>query len=167
MTRSVSPLLVVLLGASLLLWAPAAHAQGNWGLRGGVTFDPDQVHVGAHVYAGQLFERGYFVPNVEIGFGDHATLIAINPELVYRFDHRTASRWGFYVGGGLGINIWNWDDGDFPGHDRGRDSDTDLGLNALGGMVRRLASGNELLLELKIGLVDSPDAKVSIGLTFD
>jgi hypothetical protein len=157
--------------ALLLLLVPVASAQrtddpGDWGLRAGATFDPDQFHVGAHVWAGELFDRGYFVPNVEIGFGDNVTLIALNPELIYRFAHRTDSRWGFYVGGGLGINIVNWDDhDDFPGSDHDG-SDTDLGLNILGGMLRTLSSGNELFLELKLGLADSPDAKLTVGLTF-
>ncbi len=152
--------------AILMLLAPVASANTPWGLRGGVTFDPDQFHVGAHVNAGELFDNGYFLPNVEIGFGDDATLIALNPELVYRFDHRTDSHWGFYLGGGLGINIYNWDDGD-DHHDNGDDSDTELGVNILGGMTRALSSGNEFFLEVKFGLIDSPDAKITVGLTFD
>ncbi|HOX24293.1 MAG TPA: hypothetical protein PLL30_00890 [Candidatus Krumholzibacteria bacterium] len=152
---------------AIALTTPSLVTAAGWGLRGGVTFDPDQIHVGAHVNAGELFNNGYFLPNAEIGFGDDLTLIALNPELVYRFDHRTRSRWGFYVGGGLGINIVNWDhDDDFPGDDGHDHSDTDLGLNFLGGMFRQLSSGNEFFFELKIGAVDSPDAKITIGFTF-
>jgi hypothetical protein len=158
--------IVWLMAASLTLAASTAGAATGWGLRGGVTFDPDQVHVGAHVNAGELFHNGYFLPNVEVGFGDHMTLIALNPELVYRFDHRTQSRWGFYVGCGLGVNITNWNGhDDFP-YDRHDHTNTDLGLNLLGGMLRRLSSGNEFFLELKLGVADSPDAKVTVGLTF-
>jgi hypothetical protein len=138
---------------------PAA-AQTSWGPRGGITFDPDQVHVGFHVDTGELFPDGYFVPNLEVGFGDHMTLIALNPELLYRFPQLAGRPWRFYVGGGLGINWLNWND-DHLGND---DSDTELGLNALGGMSRRLPGGNVLFLELKIGLADSPDAKITIGL---
>jgi hypothetical protein len=145
-----------------LLLAAAASADTAWGLRGGVTFDPDQVHVGAHLNAGELFDNGYFLPNIEVGFGDGATLIALNPELVYRFDHRTKSSWGFYAGAGLAINIYSWDGGD----DHGDDSNTELGMNILGGMNRGLSSGNELFLELKLGVVDSPDAKITVGITF-
>jgi hypothetical protein len=154
-----------LIAAASLLLAPAVGNAAGWGLRGGVTFDPDQVHVGAHVNAGELFDNGYFLPNVEIGFGDHLTLIALNPELVYRFDHRTRSRWGFYVGGGLGINITSWDDG-HGRFDHNDNSDTDLGLNLLGGMLHPLASGNEFFFELKLGVADSPDAKITVGITF-
>jgi hypothetical protein len=143
----------------LAFTAPVASAQSEWGLRGGFTFDPDQIHVGAHATFGEFFTNGFFVPNVEIGFGNDATLIAINPELVYRFSSQ--SEWGFYAGGGLGINIYNWDD---DGHGDG--SNTDLGVNILGGARRGLSSGNDLFLELKLGLIDSPDAKITIGVTF-
>ena len=151
------------LAAALLLLAPVAGAQSDWGLRGGLTIDPDQVHVGAHVNAGEIFNDGYFLPNVEVGFGDHGTLIALNPELVYRFDRSGRSRWGFYIGGGLGINIYDWDDGPRDYHD---DTDTELGLNILGGMSRARRGGGDVFLELKLGVADSPEAKFTVGMTF-
>jgi hypothetical protein len=151
---------IVVAVALIALWSVPAAGETAWGFRGGITFDPDQVHVGFHVDTGELFPDGYFVPNVEIGFGDNLVLVAINPELIYRFRQQYDRPWGFYVGGGLGINYINWDDDVF-----GRDSsDTELGLNILGGMTRRLSSGNRLFLELKLGVADSPDAKVTIGL---
>ncbi|MDO9172966.1 MAG: hypothetical protein Q7W29_14160 [bacterium] len=150
--------------ASLLLAATPALAQSDWGLRGGLTIDPDQVHVGAHVNAGEIFNDGYFLPNVEVGFGDHGTLIALNPELVYRFDRPSRSRWGFYIGGGLGINIYDWDDGPRDYRD---DTDTELGLNILGGMSRARRGGGDVFLELKLGVADSPEAKVTVGIGFE
>lgn len=131
------------LTAALLLAATPALAQSDWGLRGGLTIDPDQVHVGAHLNGGEVFDDGYFLPNVEIGFGDHGTLIALNPELVYRFDRPRRNRWGFYIGGGLGINIYEWDDGPRGARD---DTDTELGLNILGGMARARRGGGDLFL---------------------
>ncbi len=143
--------------------AATASAETAWGLRGGITFDPDQVHVGAHMLAGELFEDGYFLPNVEVGFGDHMTIIAVNPELVYKFTKRSSTPWGFYIGGGLGINFVSWDDDYFYSE---HDSDTDLGLNILGGMSRKLSDGNDFFVELKLGLSDSPDGKITAGFTF-
>lgn len=142
--------------------AGAASAETGWGLRGGITFDPDQVHVGAHLYGGELFTNGFFLPNVEIGFGDDITLIALNPELVYKFTKRSTADWGFYMGTGLGVNFMNHDGGPF--HDDV--SDTDLGVNFLGGMSRKLSAGNDFFLELKLGAADSPEAKITAGLTF-
>ncbi|MHB8080314.1 MAG: hypothetical protein ACYDIE_13785 [Candidatus Krumholzibacteriia bacterium] len=131
------------------------------GIRGGITFDPDQVHLGAHLYAGEMFPHGYFVPNVEIGFGDNVTVVALNPELLYRFERARGADWGFYAGGGLGVNFYSWDSGRI-----GDDSNTELGLNVVGGATRGLSSGNELFLEVKFGLADSPDGKLTVGLTF-
>ncbi|MBK7703923.1 MAG: hypothetical protein IPI34_14065 [bacterium] len=136
------------IAAALLLAATPALAQSGWGVRGGLTIDPDQVHVGAHVNAGEIFNDGYFLPNVEVGFSDHGRLIALNPEMVYRFDKSSRSRWGFYIGGGLGINIYDWDDGPRDNHD---DSDTELGLNILGGMSRARRGGGDVFMELKLG----------------
>ena len=154
---------IVTLALFALVAVPAA-ADTAWGPRAGITFDPDQIHVGLHVDAGELFPDGFFVPNVEIGFGDDITTIAINPELIYRFLKRTRSDWGFYIGAGLGINHYSWDT---PEGFNGDDSDTELGMNILGGMSRKLGSGNEFLVELKLGVTDEmPDAKVTAGLTF-
>jgi hypothetical protein len=139
-----------------------ADSQVRWGLRGGVTIDPDQAYFGAHLDAGEMFPHGHFVPNIEFGFGDHTTLIALNPELAYRFDPAPGSAWGFYAGGGLGVNFYSWDTG-WHGHDG---SDTQLGLNLLGGATRRMSGGNELFFEVKLGLADSPSGKIGVGVTF-
>ena len=89
-----------------VLVAGAGRADAAWGLRGGATFDPDQVHLGAHVVGGELFSDGWFIPNIEIGFSDDLTLVALNPELVYKFAKRSRADWGFYIGGGLGLNFY-------------------------------------------------------------
>lgn len=148
--------------AAMALTAGAASAQTTWGLRGGMTIDPDQVHVGLHLNAGELFTDGWFIPNVEIGFGDDLTLVALNPELVYKFDRRNRSHWGFYLGGGLGVNFYSWDDNG----GRGDNSNTEVGVNFLGGMTRRLSAGNEMFLEMKLGAADSPDIKFTVGFNF-
>ena len=145
----------------LVAGAGAGRVDAAWGLRGGATIDPDQVHVGAHVIGGELFRDGWFIPNIEIGFGDDLTLVALNPELVYKFSRRGRGDWGFYIGGGLGLNFTSWDN-----NGRGDNSSTDLGVNFLGGMSRRLSAGNDFFIELKLGAADSPDAKVTAGFTF-
>lgn len=153
--------IAVLVAALCLVTGSAVAGDVSGGIRGGITFDPDQVHVGAHLYAGEMFPHGYFVPNVEIGFGDNVTVVALNPELVYRFERVRGADWGFYAGGGLGINFYNWDSARV-----GDDSDTELGLNLLGGAVRPLSGGKELFFEVKLGVADSPDGKLTVGLTF-
>ena len=157
-------LAVFLVAAGVLAAAVPAFAAApvRWGLRGGATIDPDQVYFGVHLDAGELFPHGHFVPNLEFGFGDHTTLIALNPELVYRFEPAGGSDWGFYAGGGLGVNFYSWD----TGWHNGSGSDTLLGLNLLGGATRRLRSGNDLFFEVKLGLADSPTGKIGVGVTF-
>ena len=38
--------------------------------------------------------------------------IAPMAELVYKFNQRSSADWGFYIGVGLGLNFYNWDDDD-------------------------------------------------------
>ena len=129
----------------------------GWGPRVGLTMDPDQVHVGAHMDYGVFGPRVRFQPNVEVGFGEDITLVAFNFEAAYRFRDRWDA-WTPYLGGGLGLNWWNYD--------RYDDSDTDVGASLLGGIERGLKSGNRFFIEAKLGLADSPDAKFTAGWTF-
>ena len=133
----------------------------GWGPRVGLTMDPDQVHVGAHMDYGVFGPRVRFQPNIEAGFGDNITLIAFNFEAAYRFRDRWDA-WTPYLGGGIGLDWWNYDD-NFPGNN---DSDTDLGASILGGIERGLSNGNRFFVEAKLGLSDAPDAKFTVGWTF-
>ena len=132
----------------------------GWGPRVGLTIDPDQVHVGAHMDYGVFGPRVRFQPNIEAGFGDDITLVAFNFEAAYRFRDRWDA-WTPYLGGGLGLNWWNVDRGPFDDY-----SDTDLGASLLGGIERGLSNGNRFFVEAKLGLADSPDAKFTVGWTF-
>ncbi len=139
-----------LAAAALLLSAGPARAQ-DFGLRAGVSADPDQFYFGGHVDAGPIVERLHFRPNLEVGVGDDVTLVAINLEFVYRFPIRRQP-WTFYAGGGPAVNIFDRDD----------DTDTEPGFNFLGGMMYR----ERLFFELKIGVIDSPEFKFGVGYTF-
>jgi opacity protein-like surface antigen len=143
---------------------PATHVgYRGWGPRVGLTLDPDQIHVGAHMDFGNFARHVRFQPNVEVGFGDNLTLVTANFEAAYRF-RQDWDVWSPYLGGGLGLNYVKFDNnhGGF-----GDDSSTDLGVNVLGGIERGLASGNRFFMEVKLGLVDeSPDVKMTVGWTF-
>lgn len=132
----------------------------GWGPRVGLTVDPDQVHVGFHADFGHFANHVRFQPNFEIGFGDGWTVGAFNAEAAYRFSGEWEA-WSPYLGGGIGLN--------FIGHeDRGfRDrSDTEAGLNLIGGLERGLAGGDRFFTEAKLGLANSPDLKLTVGWTF-
>ena len=133
----------------LALDATVVFAQGP-GVRAGVSVDPDQFYVGGHYETGELVDDLYLRPNLEVGFGDDLTTVAINIEAIYKFAlKRRDTR--FYVGGGPAINIYDGEN----------DSDTEGGLNLLAGL-----EFGKVFIEVKGGVFDSPDLKVGIGYTF-
>ena len=141
----------------------------GWGPRAGVTLDPEQVHVGMHFDLGDIAERVRLQPNVEVGFGDDMILVAINPEVFYLF--MPHDRWTPYAGGGLGINIRSWDDkvvatSNPPRIGKVDETETDIGLNLLGGVETKISDRTKFFGEIKFGVGDSPDAKFTVGLTF-
>lgn len=144
----------------ILSLSTGTAAATEYGLRAGLTFDPDQFHVGGHANLGPVIEQLRLVPNIEIGFGDDVTLIALNGDLLYDFPETPWS-----IGGELGINIANYDVPNIPGVVID-DSSTDVGLSVLGNYRLTLNSGKILVLEAKLGLVDSPDVKFTAGLNF-
>ena len=131
----------------------------GWGPRVGLSVDPDQVHFGAHLDYGNFAKHVRFQPNVELGLSDHLKLFAINAEAAYRFSEKW-DVWTPYLGGGIGANIKSYDDG------HGNQSDTDLGVNILGGIEKGLDNGDRFFIELKVSLNDIPDLKVTVGWTF-
>ena len=138
----------------LVCWlVPAlASAQIAPGVRAGVSVDPDQVYVGAHIETAPLVERLVFRPNVEVGFGDNVTLAAFNFEFAWKFPQRTG-QWGFYAGGGPAINMYQVS---------GPGDDTKPGFNFFGGLENRRG----LFFEFKVGADNSPDFKFGVGVTF-
>lgn len=134
---------------ALVVLAEPAAAQGP-GLRGGLSIEPDQVFVGGHYETGAIVDRVHFKPNIEIGFGEDFTLIALNFEGVYKFPDR--GDWGVYAGGGPALNIASFDG----------DSDTGAGFNFLGG----IETDRGLAFEVKFGVADSPTVKFTVGYTF-
>jgi hypothetical protein len=128
------------------------------GPRIGFTINPDQIHFGGHIDFGDLAENLMMLPNLEIGFGDHVTTIAPSFELDYRF----RSDWGVwtpYLGGGVGPVFYSFKNGG---------SSSKLGLYAQFG-VGKGSSGSKsghFFIEGKLGLVDAPDFKATVGWIF-
>ena len=129
----------------------------GWGPRVGLSIDPDQIHFGAHLDFGNFARHVRFQPNIEVGVGDNVTLVTVNAEAAYRFLSRW-DVWAPYVGGGLGANVVRFD--------KGNNSETDIGINALAGIERGLSHGDRFFLEAKFSLNDVPDAKFTAGWTF-
>jgi hypothetical protein len=131
----------------------------GWGPRVGLSLNPDQIHFGAHIDFGNFARHIRFQPNVELGFGDHMKLFTVNAEAAYRFSSHW-DVWTPYLGGGAGANIKS---ADTDGHNH---SQTDLGVNLLGGIEKGLSNGDRFFIEGKFSLNDIPDAKFTVGWTF-
>jgi len=134
MNRALSLLAVFAFG--LALFASPALAKGTVGFRTGLALDPDDFVVGIHFRTDLFGENFYFVPSLEVGFGD-VTMIAGNADLHYVFN--TNSKLKPYVGGGITLN---WFDGE-----GNNDSETDFGGSILGGI--KLTP--KMFLEAKLG----------------
>lgn len=154
---------------AIALWVAAAGSVTpaqemgffGWGVRGGLSVDPDQVFLGFHVDLGEPAQQIRLVPNVEIGFGDDQKLLAANCTGRYEFRSVHWDRWMPYAGVEVGFQYTKFDR-----HLPGDSSNTDVQLSALGGIVTDLKGGNKLFLEAKIGLLENPDLKAMIGLFF-
>ncbi len=150
--------IIVALTAFLLAvpLAPNARADTAIGFRGGLSIDPDQVLVGLHIQPPPVGRNLYVVPSGEAGFGDDAFTLSFNGDLQYQFGAGQDVR--PYAGGGLSLYYYDRDGGG---------SDSEFGVNALGGLVFARQSGRPIFLEMKLGLTDRmPDWKFLVGLMF-
>lgn len=139
----------------MLALATPAHAQGGVGFRVGVSSHPDQLYVGGHVDIGPIEGPLWLRPNIEIGFGDDRTTVALNGELAYWFRPRR-SPWRIYVAFGPALNVYSWGD---RGPDPDRSTDVEVGFNVAAGLVHR----GRFFVEFKLGALDSPRAKIAVG----
>ncbi|HZM70279.1 MAG TPA: outer membrane beta-barrel protein [Candidatus Cryosericum sp.] len=161
----VVPVLVVLLVMASAAPVLAQGTQGvrytGWGVRVGLSADPDQAYGGVHFDLGEFTRDVRFRPTVELGFGDDVLLLQALAEVHYVFSK--VQVWKPYVGGGLGLSYADVDDdSDFDD-----DSDTEVSFAAIGGVETKLKSGNGFMLELKLGFGDNdPDVKFGVGWTF-
>ena len=136
---------------------PTAASGSDIGFRGlgprfGATMEPDQLRVGLTTDFGHFADHVRFQPNVELGLGDHPTLLAFNFDTAYRFRSRW-DVWSPYLGGGVNLQFVEG-------------SSMETGLSALGGIEKGLSGGGRFFLESRIGIVDTPDLGFMAGFTF-
>lgn len=155
-TQRLAPVLAFAL--ALALAAPVRAERPPLGLRAGYTSweSIHQFHFGGHAKLGDLFPNVALVPGLEVGMGDDVTVVTANGDLVYRVTELSQAPWGPYAGGSLSFNFIDSDAG----------SDSDLGLSAVGGTTYALDNGNEVFVELRLGIMDSPGLKITAGYTF-
>ncbi len=140
-----------------LLAAPAlTHADiewRGWGPRVGVSDDPDQVVGGVHFDLGELANNVHFRPSAEMGIGDDVTSLLGNALVMYMWDLQVDP----YAGGQVVVAWFNPDNGD---------SETELGIDAVGGFEMTFSGGTRFHTELQAGIGDIHDFKLMAGWTF-
>lgn len=165
--------LIVLLGAGTVAAqspetvtpAPASNEGSSGGLpfptglRAGYTSweDYSQAHFGVHAKLGDLFPNVQLTPSLEMGFGDDLTLVTLHGDLAYRFTELVSFPWELYTGGCLALNYIN---------PEVVDSDFQLGLSGVIGLSKSLGNGDDIMLEARLGILDSPGFKLTLGYTF-
>lgn len=166
-------MLMAILAAGLLVAPVRAQAQAQaqdaapddsaanttiFGFRAGYTSwnGVHQPHWGAHLKLGEVFPNIQFTPSLEFGFGDNTTIFTANGDLAYGFTELVAYPWNVYGGGSLSFNTFN---------PKGSSVQTDLGLSAIAGLERTFSDGNQGLVELRFGIMDSPSFKLTFGYT--
>jgi len=134
----------------------------SWGPRFGFSSTPDQVVVGGELNMHGPAPNWAFTPNLELGFGDNATVFAINGDLKYLFDVR-GSNMTPYLGAGITLNHTSVSN-TFPVADF---SSTDFGGNVIGGVQIPTRTGGQFFTEARIGMGDNiPDFKLMAGFKF-
>jgi hypothetical protein len=149
----------VLSAVGILAFASTAAAQrqvpvlgeAHWGIRGGVSGEPDQGFFGVQLESAALLTGLTFRPNVEVGFGDDADGLAANFEFAYHMPFQKTD-WGTYVGGGPAATFaFNSDDQTLRG-----------GVNLFVGLEK----GHRWFFEVKVGNGGTPAVRLTGGFMF-
>lgn len=128
-------LAVTLIGLLLSVGAQSAKAQFEVGPRVGYDLEVEELHIGAEARfdIGGLDLPIKAKPSIDYYFVDNLTLLTFDANAIYEFDLEGGTIEP-YAGAGLGISYWSFDDDAFGGIDVDA-SDTNVGLNLLGGAV--------------------------------
>ena len=159
-------LCLVLLAGTMATSTALGHELGvrSYGLRGGINMNPDQFNFGAHIDAGSLASRVRFQPSFELGLGNGVTLASANFDAHYLF---TARRFRPYAGGGLGINFIDVTSGIGRGGGLNIEPVLNLVAGAEWGAPRPGSRAfRRYLLEVRVGMGDTPELKLVAGFSF-
>ncbi len=149
--------MVLLMGIVMSFAVASAMGQVKFGVRAGAGVDPDQFHFGAHIVSEPLLTNLTFRPNLEIGVGSDLTSVAANFEFAYRIPIKKRDV-GIYLGAGPALNVYRFG----SSNERRRGTDTGGGFNVLVGLEHQ----GGLMGEIKVGMIDSPEFKFTVGYTF-
>ena len=155
--------LTAILMVALPIWAEEPSETSSqsdigwkgWGLRAGLTSDPDQVVGGVQFNLGEFRRHLRFQPDVELGFGDDATTLFVTAPVYYRFN--ADQKFTPYAGGGVALGFI---DRDLPPTSSADDTSFEIGGRATGGLEWNLSGGGAFAVELSLGFGDIHDARV-------
>ncbi len=151
---------MLILSALVLVLRPgiATAQEGSFGIRAGASVDPDQFVFGGHLQTNPIIPKLTFRPNLELGLGSNVTTVAINLEFAYWFPLQQHP-FDIYAGAGPAMLIYSFDRGGGP-----NDGNTDVkgGFNFLAGIQHKKG----LFGEIKLGAIDSPVFKITVGYSF-
>lgn len=151
---------LMVLGLNPGMVTPAAAqdlAFQGWGIRGGVSDDPDQVIVGAHANMGEFIPNLRFQPSLELGFGDDHKTFTLTAPAFYRYPlNRTFT---IYGGGGLVLGL------DRDDEDRGGGTEFVISPELAGGFEWPASTG-DVFVELGLLGGDLPNVRLMLGWSF-
>jgi hypothetical protein len=142
--------------AALLLLAPApASAQTDFGVRAGAYLEDADPFVGLEVLTRMGSSDWFFNPNVEFVFADQRDRITGNFD--FHYDFRVTGDYYLWAGAGPAVL--------FTDGDGARDSETDAGLNLLGGIGWRLSNLTPYA-QVKVVVSDDSELVAAVGVRF-
>ncbi len=146
------PFLVLVL---IVVFSDSMNAQTSYGIRIGQYDDVDELFIGGEIIAPVNYSFS-LNPNLEYVFVEKATFATLNCDLLYYLNRR--SNLPFWFGGGLGLAYVN---------PEGKpESDTDLGINILGGVAFNTRTSITPYIQAKLLLGDYDDFVLAFGLRF-
>ncbi len=155
-------IILLFVAAGICIIAGAAHSQSTdsdaakgFGLRTGYGTNPDQFVIGAQAVLGKTLGFMRFAPSIDAGFGDDLSSYLLNADFRLLSFSPPGSPAGLYAGTGASIAVYDFsNDG----------SDTEVGLNVIGGLTLPMGQKNEYNLEVRFGFGDMPELRVLFGI---
>lgn len=133
-----------------------ASAQTKLGLNAHYGLDMEKFQIGAEYHLPLGMTGLAFVPNFEYYLMDDPTLFAINADLHYAIGDRYTASFTPYVGAGLAITRWSFNDV----------NDTNVGVNLLGGANFKTGGRTMPFVQLEYRAGDHSDLSIGGGLRF-
>jgi hypothetical protein len=146
--------------AGLFLIPSTAKADLDFGVRGGFYNDADAGFIGGELLWG-VTREWFFNPNVEYVFVDNGDLTTLN--LDFHYDFPTHSPFYVWAGGGPAV-LFSGTDAACRGCQS--TSNTDIGLNLLGGIGFGKGQALRPYVQGKLILSNETEAAIAVGIRF-